>query len=968
MKQKFTRLLTLLAAAGTALGAYCGPALTITDAQMTKTVTTSKLYADSDNIIRGVKFNVTLENTGDAEVVAGKTLTIITRSDEFDLQTWPIPEAIAPGESKSFEFAGELDLSTLISFKGMKSSYWEAICMQEDVTFTTFNNKTSLGGSWYDLCPYVVDFSLTPQNSGVEVSDAIAFGFVTEPTTVNYRLRCLGSADVVITDIELPEGFSTDAQLPLTLVGRGNPAASNDNEYQNIAITLSPVVAGVNTGKIRFIAEGTTKEYDVTGSCVMPGVFYEGFDTAEEDAYVPAGWVLGNGWGVMYVSNSDTDKYSLAHKTATSGTNSFAITPLLHFGAGDAMSVSVGRRSYDSRLEIYYSPDRSNWTLLKTFTGRYEAGAEQLPSSGDFVEAILSEIPEGDFYIGFNGLYIFINDVFGGSPVAVDHDLMVTATEGSTVASVNHPYSYKVTARNLSDKTEAAGSYTVQLFVDGEAAGEAEAGEWAAGEEQSFEFGHVFHSAGEHSVVVVITAGNVEARSIETTVSVAAETSDVDMTVGAIEGNGEEGAPFKTWDKNSEAQVIYTEAFLAKHGIVPGTKINYVAFDARTADDKTVTATYKLWLKKVDEESLDAYAPYDISDEAPLYEQTLDVQYVKSDDFHEYVRMTIEGGYVYEGGNLLMVTRHQDANTYARVYFHHDSELTANAILKSTDSASSFLTMSYSASLATNGVPVARFGVYAEPATVGGTVTGMDGELLAGQAVELRSGDVLYSAVTDEEGKFSIEVFQSDLTYTLSAAKAGHVTATAEVSFAESKNVVADLAFAEFSDERAFTLTVKVDAPESVNLEGVGFTLTHTASLESYPAEDCVLAADGSASVAVRGGQHSLTLDALGAKPHSSTVDVKGDTEHAIALEAFATGLGLNELGAIAIFPNPVVDVMNIAGVESADVTVFNAAGAEVAAAQAVKSLNVGSLAPGSYVVVVRAADGLSVSLRMIKR
>lgn len=92
MKQKFTRLLTLLAATATALGAYCGPALTITDAQMTKTVTASKLYADSDNIIRGVKFNVTLENTGDAEVVAGKTLTIMTAPTSSISRPGPSPK------------------------------------------------------------------------------------------------------------------------------------------------------------------------------------------------------------------------------------------------------------------------------------------------------------------------------------------------------------------------------------------------------------------------------------------------------------------------------------------------------------------------------------------------------------------------------------------------------------------------------------------------------------------------------------------------------------------------------------------------------------------------------------------------------------------------------------------------------------------------------------------------------------
>ena len=119
--------------------------------------------------------------------------------------------------------------------------------------------------------------------------------------------------------------------------------------------------------------------------------------------------------------------------------------------------------------------------------------------------------------------------------------------------------------------------------------------------------------------------------------------------------------------------------------------------------------------------------------------------------------------------------------------------------------------------------------------------------------------------------------------------------------------------------------------------------------------------------VNVCGGKHILEMTVDGTMPHSSEINVKGDMEHQLALELKETGLELNAVGEIAIYPNPVVDVVNIAGVEAADITVFNAAGVEVASAKAVKALAVDALAPGSYLVVI-VTDGQTVTRRMIKR
>lgn len=68
----------------------------------------------------------------------------------------------------------------------------------------------------------------------------------------------------------------------------------------------------------------------------------------------------------------------------------------------------------------------------------------------------------------------------------------------------------------------------------------------------------------------------------------------------------------------------------------------------------------------------------------------------------------------------------------------------------------------------------------------------------------------------------------------------------------------------------------------------------------------------------------------------------------------------------ISVYPNPVADVLNVGGVEAADLTVFSASGAVVAKAQNATSLEVDALAPGAYIIVI-ATDGDVQTRRFIK-
>lgn len=69
----------------------------------------------------------------------------------------------------------------------------------------------------------------------------------------------------------------------------------------------------------------------------------------------------------------------------------------------------------------------------------------------------------------------------------------------------------------------------------------------------------------------------------------------------------------------------------------------------------------------------------------------------------------------------------------------------------------------------------------------------------------------------------------------------------------------------------------------------------------------------------------------------------------------------------VSVYPNPVADVLNVAGVEAADLTVYSASGAVVAKAENTASIEVDNLAPGAYIIVI-TTDSDVLTRRFIKR
>ena len=128
------------------------------------------------------------------------------------------------------------------------------------------------------------------------------------------------------------------------------------------------------------------------------------------------------------------------------------ITPRLKVSADETMTFEVAKRSTSSKMTVYYSNDRENWTEARAI-----ANSELPSSTGTFKQFTLSGVPAGEYYIAFESGYCYLDNVYGFELVEVAHDAMVSAQELPVKGMVNYEYKASATLKNIHKEAEAAG-------------------------------------------------------------------------------------------------------------------------------------------------------------------------------------------------------------------------------------------------------------------------------------------------------------------------------------------------------------------------------------------------------------------------------------------------------------------------------------------------------------------------------
>lgn len=790
-----------------------------------------------------ITYDVSITNNGDVDLTEGMegySLSVRNYSkDNAVVFTHPLKGNLAVGASTTVTVSGIANYNT---YPG-RNRY----DVYEDFT------NTFKYGSWIEPMPYKPVLTMRDSNDKIENGKATyAWGMLKESTDKTFEISNDGPAPLKLTSVVVPEGFTTSLTAPLTLEG---------HDKKQFTITMPATTPGIYSGEFKVSAEGVDDfKFNVSATVLDPSKYYVNFN----DNKIPEGSYVEAGWEVKQCDAESSDNpYLLAN--GNQYTDNKFVTPLLKVAQGEKMTVDVARNNFYTDgdgvyLNIYYSADRTNWTLARKITADElsdERAVDYTYYYSKLKTFVIDNIPAGNYYIGFGAGYTAIDNVYGFEKVDVAHDLMLAASYMPKTAVVNNAYTATATLRNINAKEEAADSYTASLYVDGEVVATAPAQAIASGADAGFTFSYTPHKVG--AVEAYIEFKNAADNYVVTTEKVSVDVKE-ELPVGTVTvGNGKDGstrAGIAFYDGNSDGAHIdnlYKAEMLTKYGIAKGTKITSVTYTGTCSQDREVKV-YDLtaYVGTVDAAKFEAGKGYESLQKVNVYTDKT-INFVDGNTYTTTI--TLPEPIVWDGTSAIRVLTYVKADKYVNVKFNADDENTTSYYGNGELGNESATYSEYSTA-------VAEFGFQTEPSVMSGKVTWKN-KAVAGATVTLTSGDVIYTGASNDEGAYSINVIQTDKKYNLTVAAPGYIDyAEKDVDLSQSINkdialevepvalTVGEDGNALFSATRAidFSLTPEVEAYVVTAVNG---NYTELAPVTAVPAGTGVL-------VKAKAGNYSL--------------------------------------------------------------------------------------------------------------
>lgn len=789
-----------------------------------------------------ISYEVSITNNGDIDLTEGTkgySLSVKNYGEEL-IFTQPLKGNLAVGASTTVTVTGTANYAMYPN----RNRY----DVYEDLT------NTYKVGSWIEPMPYKPVLAMRDSDGKIENGKATyAWGMVKESTDKTFEISNDGPAPLKLTSVVVPEGFTTSLTAPLTLEG---------HTKQQFTITMPATTPGIYSGEFKVSAEGVDDfKFNVSATVLDPSKYYVNFNDNKipEGSYVEAGWKVD-----QRDSESSDNPYLLAN--GSQDTDDKFVTPLLKVAQGEKMTVDVARSNYYNGgdgvyLNIYYSADRTNWTLARKITAD-ELSDERAVNYTYYYSKlktfVIDNIPAGNYYIGFGAGYTAIDNIYGFEKVDVAHDLMLAASYMPKTAVVNNTYTATATLRNINAKEEAADSYTASLYFDGEVVATAPAQAIAGGADAEFTFSYTPHKVG--AVEAYIEFKNAADNYVVTTEKVSVDVKE-ELPVGTVTvGNGKTSANragIAFYDGNSDGAHIdnlYKADMLTKYGIAKGTKITSVTYTGTCSQDREVKV-YDLtaYVGTVDAAKFEKGKGYESLQKVNVYtDQT--INFVDGNTYTTTI--TLPEPIVWDGTSAIRVLTYVKADKYVNVKFNADDE-------NKTSYYGNGELGNESATYSEYSTAVAEFGFQTEPSVMSGKITWKN-KAVAGATVTLTSGDVIYTGESNDEGAYSINVIQNDKKYHLTVAAPGYIDYAEKDSVEFSGNVAKDIALevepvaltvgedgnALFSATRAidFSLTPEVEAYVVTAVNG---NYTELAPVTAVPAGTGVL-------VKAKAGNYSL--------------------------------------------------------------------------------------------------------------
>lgn len=780
-----------------------------------------------------VDFEVTITNNGDldlAEGIEGYSLSVKNYSkSNAVVYTYPLTGSLAVGQSTTVTISGYANYADYPD----RNRY----DVFEDLT------NTSKYGAWIEPVPYKPVLSMRNDDGKVENgSSSYAWGMVNASTDKTFKISNDGAAPLNITKVVVPDGFTTSLAAPLTIAA---------HETKDFTVTMTAEKSGIYSGVFKVSGEGVDDfSFNVSGTVLDPAKYYANFN----DDQIPAGAYAEDGWSVAQRDVASSDNPYLLSNGSQDKDNKF-VTPLLKVAEGEKMSVDVARTNYYTGgegvyLNVYYSTDRTNWTLARKITAN-ELSEDRAVNYTYYYSKlktfIIDNIPAGNYYIGFGAGYTSIDNIYGFEKVDVAHDLMLTASKLPATAVVNNAYTATATLLNVNAKDEAADSYTASLCVDGEVVATAPAKAIASGEKAEFSFSYTPHKAGVAEAYIEFknAADNYTVASEKVSVDVKEEQATGTVTVG--NGNTTSNKTAIDWyDANGSGahmDNLYKPEMLEKYGLKKGAKITSVSYTGTSFNDKTVSdILLTAYVGAVDTAKFEAGKNYESLQKVDVYTGKSTIDFVDGKTYTTTI--TLPEPIIWDGTSAIRVLTYVKADKYVNVKFNADDSDNNSYYGSGAPGEAS--------SLSAKPTAVAEFGIQTEPSVIAGNITWKN-KAVAGATVTLTSGDVIYTGASDDKGAYSIDVIQNDKKYNLTVSAPGYIDYTendVDLSKSLNKNIVLEVepvavivgegGNAMFSATCAidFSLTPEVEAYVVTDVKG---NYTELAQVTAVPAGTGVL-------------------------------------------------------------------------------------------------------------------------------
>lgn len=780
-----------------------------------------------------ISYEVSVTNNGDVDLTEGTegySLSVRNYSKgNAVVFTQPLKGNLAVGASTTVTVFGIANCNTYPN----RNRY----DVYEDLT------NTSKVGEWIEPVPYKPVLTMLNSDGKIDNgTETFAWGMVNAITDKKFQIRNDGAAPLNITKVVVPDGFTTSLAAPLTIAA---------HETKDFTVTMTAEKSGIYSGEFKVSGEGVDDfSFNVSGTVLDPAKYYANFN----DDQIPAGAYAEDGWSVAQRDAASSDNPYLLSNGSQDKDNKF-VTPLLKVAEGEKMSVDVARTNYYTGgegvyLNVYYSTDRTNWTLARKITAD-ELSEDRAVNYTYYYSKlktfVIDNIPAGNYYIGFGAGYTSIDNIYGFEKVDVAHDLMLTASKLPATAVVNNAYTATATLLNVNAKDEAADSYTASLYVDGEVVATAPAKAIASGEKDEFSFSYTPHKVGAAEAYIEFknAADNYTVASEKVSVDVKEEQATGTVTVG--NGNTTSNKTAIDWyDANGSGahmDNLYKPEMLEKYGLKKGAKITSVSYTGTSFNDKTVSdILLTAYVGAVDAAKFEAGKNYESLQKVDVYTGKSTIDFVDGKTYTTTI--TLPEPIIWNGTSAIRVLTYVKADKYVNVKFNADDSDNNSYYGSGAPGEAS--------SLSAKPTAVAEFGIQTEPSVMSGKVTWKN-KAVAGATVTLTSGDVIYTGASDDKGAYSIDVIQNDKKYNLTVSAPGYIDYTendVDLSKSLNKNIVLEVepvavtvgegGNAMFSATCAidFSLTPEVEAYVVTDVKG---NYTELAQVTAVPAGTGVL-------------------------------------------------------------------------------------------------------------------------------